>query len=211
MQMSALAMFIPAPGWGAVGFSVYRTTCASLLAMLIVLVGAAALADDGVGVASEGKASAGAEGASSNTGAATQPPTGPGQAPRVTVTVGDVVVDVRQDGAGEAGPAPRAPQQGQGGQDQSRKKKDKKDKNPARNEVEEITGGVSDQDRPGEGESAADLRDAEQKNVQTMMNDADTNRRKAIKAHEELAPEIKITPPDEGMLDLGADDKLGDL
>ena len=178
--------------------------CAVFIAVLGSVTGFADEGTDGGG----SQAGVNSNDAVKGDGAATQPPARPGQVPRVTVRAGDVVVDVGQDGPGEAGRAPGAPQPGQ---DQSRKKKDKKDKNPARTEVEEITGGVSDQDRPGEGESAADLREAEQKNVQTMMTDADTNRKRAVEAHGGLAPEIKITPPDEGMLDLGADDKLGDF
>lgn len=188
-------------------------TVVPFMTIYAILVSVVAVADE----AAKGdglQAGANAEEASEGAGAATRPPAGPGQVPRstrVTVRAGDVVVDVRQDGPGEAGRAPRAPQPGQGGQDQSRKKKDKKDENPAREAARKIIEGVGDQDRPGEGESAADRREAEWKNLQTMMTDTDTNRKRAVEALEGLAPEIGITPVDEEMLDFGPDDELGDF
>lgn len=209
MQLSVLAV-LRGPGAMAWLDRLFAVVGAFLVAMLV---GAAAFADERV---RDGglQADANAEEASEGAGAATQPPAGPGQAPRstrMTVRAGDVVVDVRQDGPGEAGRAPRAPQPGQGGQDQSRKKKDKKDENPAREAARKIIEGVGEQDRPREGESAADRREAEWKNLQTMATDTDTNRKKAVEALETLAPEIGITPPDEGMLDFGTDDELGDF
>ena len=179
----------------------------TIYAILVSIVAVADEAAKGDGL----RAGANAEEASEGAGAAAQPPARPGQAPRsmrVIVRAGDVVIDVRQDGPGEAGRAPRAPQPGQ---DQSRKKKDKKDENPAREAARKIIEGVGDQGRPGEGESAADRREAEWKNLQTMATDTDTNRKKAVEALETLAPEIGITPVDEGMLDFGADDELGDF
>ena len=187
-------------------------TVVSFITIYAILVSVVAVADE---EGSDLQPGADAEETSEDAGAAAQPPARPGRVARSTrVTVredGDVVVDVRRDGPGEAGRAPRAPQAGQGGQDRSRKKKDKKDENPAREAARKIIEGVGEQDRPGEGESAADRREAEWKNLQTMMTDADTNRKRAVEALEELAPEIGITPVDEGMLDFGADDELGDF
>ena len=186
-------------------------TVVSFITIYAILVSVVAVAGE---EGSDLQPGADAEETSEGAGAAAQPADQPGRAPRSTraiVRAGDVVIDVRQDGPGEAGRAPRAPQPGQGGQDQSKKKKDKKDENPAREAARKIIEGVGDQDRPGEGESAADRRGAEWKNLQTMATDTDTNRKRAVEALETLAPEIGITPVDEGMLDFGADDELGDF